>query len=150
MSEMSPSPVRGGPGASLRIMREAKNRSLEEVAEQLKLSPQRLTQIEQDDYKSIGADAYAIGYLRGYARILGLSENEVHEILNAFETSGLAAEISRQPLELLNKKISQSAPKRARRFGYLLLLLVVGVAGFWWYHHVTETEKTSPVQEERL
>jgi cytoskeleton protein RodZ len=140
------SEMKNGPGASLRVMREARNISLDEMAKQLRLSSQRLSQIERDDYKNIGAGAYALGYLRSYARALGLSDNGVQEILNSFETSGLETEILSNRPQLINEKISQRNPKFVRRLGYLVLLGAVILVGFWWYSHNNESMRKSHVE----
>lgn len=125
--------IKNGPGASLRVMREASNISLDDMAKQLKRSRERIAEIERDDYKNIGSGAYALGYLRAYARALGLSEDGVQEILNSFKASGLEAEILSNRPQLINEKISRRNPKFARWVGYLVLLGAVILVGFWWY-----------------
>lgn len=129
------SEIKGGPGAGLRVMREARNISLDDMAKQLRLSTQRLSQIEQDDYKNIGAGAYALGYLRSYARALNLSDDAVLEILNSFENSGFETEILNNRPQLINEKISRRNPRLARWVGYLALLGAVILVGFGWYSY---------------
>ncbi len=124
-----------GPGARLRQIREARHLSLEEMAKRVRLSPERLTQIEHDDYRQMGASAFARGYLRSYAGQLGISQQETTEILRVFDELNLGAEIPSKKPQLIHENISQVTPNTARRFGYLLVLLVIVLVGYWWYNH---------------
>jgi len=77
-------------GEQLRAAREAKEWSLDVVANQLHLSRQRIIDLESDNYKYVSAETYAKGYLRAYARLLGLS---IDGVLAAFDAMNLGDHI---------------------------------------------------------
>lgn len=124
-----------GPGARLKLAREARHISIDEVAKQLRLTAQRVGYIEADDYAAMGAPAFAKGYLRGYARFLGMSEEET---VQTFDELGLESAIQSNKPELIHEKITPAVnvnSRSARRIGYVLLLAIVACSVYWWYNH---------------
>ena len=67
----------GGPGAQLRRAREHKGIELSKVAAQLHLSQAKIRALEQDDYENLSSPVFVQGYLRNYARLLGVDEDAV-------------------------------------------------------------------------
>lgn len=65
------------PGRRLRDQRESNHLSQEEVAHHLRLDVQLIKGLEDDDYSQLPSPAYICGYLRSYARLLKLPENEI-------------------------------------------------------------------------
>ncbi|OHV07783.1 RodZ domain-containing protein [Kushneria phosphatilytica] len=65
------------PGELLRAEREQQRLSLEEVAEQLNLRPSLVGDLEQDNYEQVPVATYRRGYLRAYARLLGINDSRV-------------------------------------------------------------------------
>lgn len=65
------------PGIRLRQAREARNLSLEEVASHLRLSVEKITSLERGEVEAIAAPVFVSGYLRAYAKLVGLSGDEV-------------------------------------------------------------------------
>ncbi|MEK9786012.1 MAG: helix-turn-helix domain-containing protein, partial [Gammaproteobacteria bacterium] len=61
------------PGAILRAARELQGWSIEEVAVELNLLPDLVEALERDDYSLTAGWTYAVGYLRNYARLAGVS-----------------------------------------------------------------------------
>jgi cytoskeleton protein RodZ len=57
--------------------RKAKGLSVDEVAHDLHLEPSVIYLLESGDYAALGAPVFVRGYMRSYARLLGLSEKEV-------------------------------------------------------------------------
>ncbi|MBV9149194.1 MAG: helix-turn-helix domain-containing protein [Candidatus Eremiobacteraeota bacterium] len=67
-------------GAQFRAAREARGLSLSEVAEDIHIRAIYLAEIEAENWRAIGAPVYVRGFLRTYARFLGLDpENAVAE-----------------------------------------------------------------------
>lgn len=71
------SPTRIAPGAQLRAAREAEGLSVDDVAHQLRLEAAVIRAVEADELDSLGAPVFVKGYLRSYARLLGLPEQEL-------------------------------------------------------------------------
>lgn len=64
-------------GQRFRAAREARGLSLPEVVEQVRIRAVYLAAIENEDWSAIGAPVYIRGFLRTYARFLGLDAEEV-------------------------------------------------------------------------
>jgi cytoskeletal protein RodZ len=75
-------------GAKLKQQREVKNFTVEAIAQQMHISKNIINCMEKNDYSSIVAPIYARGYLRSYAKIVNLPEEEIleeFEKLNIFD-----------------------------------------------------------------
>ena len=70
------------PGADLKAKREAGGHSLEAVATHTRITRSKLMALEADDYGKMGGDTFVIGYIRQYARWLGV---EADPLVQAFE-----------------------------------------------------------------
>lgn len=131
-----------GPGSRLCKIREAKHLTLNEMAKRIRLNPERLIQIENDDYMLMGAPAFAKGYLRAYASQLGIAKKEIAAILQAFDDLGLGADIQHSKPQLIHEKIDQQHnPKMTRWVGYFIVVLLLGLLGYLWYSHFNGLDK---------
>ena len=65
------------PGSALRRAREQKNLSIQQIADELHLDLKIVHALEADAFYSLGAPVYAKGYLRKYALLVGLPEDDV-------------------------------------------------------------------------
>lgn len=128
-----------GPGARLRMAREAKKITLESVSETLRLSKQRIIAMENDDHSDMPALIYARGRLRQYANFLGVSQ---HEIIKAFdqlsinEPAKAPSNSSLRPVRALPHTGSDSVVMTNMRwwtFGLGLVLLVFIIIGWREY-----------------
>ena len=72
MAESDPN-SKPSPGAILRAARELQGWSVDEVAAELNLLPEVVEALEHDDYSLTAGWTYAVGYLRNYARLAGVS-----------------------------------------------------------------------------
>lgn len=68
MSENAPLSI----GQTLRAAREAQGMSLDDVAAHLRLMHRQIEAMESDDFASLGQSVFARGFVRNYARLLGL------------------------------------------------------------------------------
>jgi cytoskeleton protein RodZ len=81
-----------GLGEELRAAREARNLSLSDVSERIHIRTVYLQALEEEDWGAISAPVYVRGFLRTYARFLGLEPEAVVERFNAsLPASGYAA-----------------------------------------------------------
>lgn len=72
-----------GLGERFRAAREERSLTLSEVGEQLRIRSVYLAAIEEENWKAIGAPVYIRGFLRTYARFLGLDPEEAVAEFNA-------------------------------------------------------------------
>ncbi|HEY8320209.1 MAG TPA: RodZ domain-containing protein [Candidatus Baltobacteraceae bacterium] len=82
-------------GERFRAAREARGLTLSDVSEQLRIRAVYLAAIEEENWQAIGAAVYARGFLRTYARFLGLDPEESVAAFNA--SSGAATPASTAP-----------------------------------------------------
>lgn len=64
-------------GDELKAARESKGLTLRQIAEKTLISMSFLAALEADDYSSIPGEVFVTGFLRSYARELGIPEKEV-------------------------------------------------------------------------
>ncbi len=118
-----------GPGPGLRAAREARNVSLEEVAKQLRIDVTLVRALEEDDYSKFAAPIYVTGYLRGYARMLGLAPES---FIEAYQNLGAAAPSLERVAHLENQPQPSGNTQVPRWIVYVMIIAVVlGVALVW-------------------
>ena len=61
------------PGHLLRAARRRYGWSVEDIAEELNLLPHVVEGLENDDYSVVAGHTYAVGYMRNYARLVGVT-----------------------------------------------------------------------------
>lgn len=132
-----------GPGSCLRKIREAKHLTVNEMAKRIRLNPERLTQLENDDYLLMGAPTFAKGYLRAYANQLGVAKEEILTILRAFDDLGLGAEIQHNKPELIHEKMDQTTPRTTRWIGYLVVVLLLSLLAYLSRGHFNNFNKNT-------
>ncbi|WP_423063800.1 helix-turn-helix domain-containing protein [Candidiatus Paracoxiella cheracis] len=146
------------PGAMLEAAREVKKLSQADVAKALRLSLQWVKDIENDDFTHGAAIIYVRGYLRSYARLLGLSPDSV---MNAFDAMDLEEEFKKaksseekivlQPTVPVFSKQTRFMSRRAVRWisGAIILVLVI-LVGMWWQgqrkHGLDQTSQVAQPQ----
>lgn len=104
-------------GAFLRRERELRQISLEELVQQTRVPLRMLQHIEDDRFDALPGDVFARGFLRSYARALGLPAEQV---LARFG-QGRKPETQAPPPLLA----SLQAPERGRRFGIAIALVIL-------------------------
>lgn len=123
-------PTLANPGETLRTAREQKNWTLAAVAQQLNLSERSLTQIEAGNFSQLPGHTFARGYVRAYAKLLGLDQNrlvqefDLHTGTDASGASVNALGHIDEPVRLSHNII--------RFFTFALVLIVAGAAFYWW------------------
>lgn len=117
----------GGPGPRLRAAREARKLSIAEVSSQLRLDASTLSALENNDFRGLAAPIFVRGYLRNYARLLGLDETEV---VAEYDAQGVPE--PRPTLNAISRKRIGGDGFPWRLLGWLLLLGLV-IAGLVMY-----------------
>ncbi len=114
-------------GRILRQAREARgNRSIAEIAEEIRVRPHQLEALEADDYDRLPGLIYAAGFIRAYAQYLGLdSEALVTQFKRTAHTEDLEAHLAfPEPLE------DPRVPRRS--LVAVACALAVAVYGAWY------------------
>ena len=118
------------PGETLRKTRESRGWTIAEVAGQLNLTPQRLSQIEQGAFDKLPGNTFARGYVRAYAKLLEVDQNRLVLEFDQF-TGSDAAGSSVHSLNRIEEPVSYSQ-RVLRMVSFVLLLALAGLSFFWW------------------
>ncbi|NNM52098.1 MAG: helix-turn-helix domain-containing protein, partial [Pseudomonadales bacterium] len=152
------------PGQRLRRARELRGMTQEQAGAELNLSLRFIEAIESDNYDVLPGSVFARGYMRSYARLLHLDDNDVvakfDQALDARRPE--PTESRANPIRLLGQ-VARSPRKQVSRMLWMVSagMLVMMVAGaFIWSSHesfnpgpalekihthdVTETSTASP------
>jgi cytoskeleton protein RodZ len=119
-------PARQNLGVKLKAAREAQGLSTKDVAQRLRLDTHVVEALEADDPERLPARTFVRGYLRNYARLVGLDENLVTEALPEADATPAAALKRRH-----GYRGATVGPALGRWLGYLFLLaLLAGLVLF--------------------
>ena len=115
-------------GEYLQRLRKEKNLSFEEVLRETRIPPKSLQAMEENDYESLPADAFARGFYMLLARCLDLDSAAVLERYDS-ERSNAPTEEKLTPPSKLEKRINTMATSSSLSSGSALgLILVILVA----------------------
>jgi Uncharacterized protein conserved in bacteria len=148
-------------GEELRREREIRGISLKEIADATKISKRFLEAIERNDHKTLPAPVFTRGFVREYARYLGLSSEEM---VNRYNFAAVGDDRIEQSSHLERLTTPQAPPMsrkkaplisippayaRVDRNVYILLVIVVALAGvsYWALKHRRESRAAN---DERL
>jgi cytoskeleton protein RodZ len=101
--------------------------SVEDVAAELRLSPRQVAALEDDDYDSLPGMTYVRGYLRNYARLVGVP---IDSVLSSRREAGASEQTttSRIPVQ---RQLSSS--DRVVKFAtFLVVAAIIGLVVMWW------------------
>lgn len=133
-----------GVGETLRAAREARGLSIQDAAHQLRLMNRQVAAMEAEDFASLGQPVFARGFVRNYARMLGLDDAAILRAMGGALAEPV--EVSAAPPLILPGKWFTSGWLIA---GMILLLLftVVPIGLYAWLSSDAE-EVTRPVTRE--
>ncbi len=121
-----------GLGAHLKSAREAMRLTEKEAAARLHLNASVITLIENENFADGPPATFMRGYLRSYARLLNLSENEITLTLKDLESS-MPSSITATPA------IQIKPPKDNERYlhwlTYVIVLVLLILVSVWWSSH---------------
>jgi cytoskeletal protein RodZ len=110
-------------GEFFRHVRETKGLSLEDVASKTRIHPDFLIALEEGNFTKLPDQVFAKGFVRSYARSLGLDEEEA---MRRFEES--AGTFYDKQAEREQLKLQQAEEERRRRTNRKVVAAAIGVA----------------------
>jgi cytoskeleton protein RodZ len=129
-----------GPGDQLQAARIEQGLTIEDVATRMHLSLAILESIEENNFDDITAPIFVKGYLRAYARLVSLNEDDMIQRYVEFysnedppinTTSQMAPEISAQDA-------------RVKWTTYLVIIVLIALLSAWWWNKAQDqTESVS-------
>jgi cytoskeleton protein RodZ len=101
--------------------------SVRDVSVQMHLDERTLVALESDDFQTLPAPTFIRGYLRGYARLLGVPVGPVMEAYDreGFKPPELVADIAEKP-----QTNSTDFPMRLTT--YAVVVVLVALVAAWW------------------
>ncbi|EKY3088359.1 cytoskeleton protein RodZ [Cronobacter dublinensis] len=134
-------------GERLRLAREQLGLSQQVVAERLCLKVSTVRDIEEDNAPADLASTFLRGYIRSYARLVHVPEEELLPML-AKQAPVRTAQVAPMQTYALGK----SRKKRdgwLMSFTWLVLFVVVGLTGAWWWqNHKAQQEEISTMADQ--
>ena len=119
-------------GAFLRQTREEKQVTLEELAEKTKIRKAYLEAIEGGDHDVLPDEVYVRGFLRIYAKVLGIDPDEVIRMYDQGEQELQIQQANNQRQSLLEKRRARRRRKRIR-FAILGGLIIIAFGIYYYY-----------------
>ncbi|CCJ79992.1 FIG021952: putative membrane protein [Cronobacter dublinensis 1210] len=133
-------------GERLRLAREQLGLSQQVVAERLCLKVSTVRDIEEDNAPADLASTFLRGYIRSYARLVHVPEEELLPML---------AKQRREPHRSAPMQTYALGKSRKKRDGWLMsftwlvLFVVVGLTGAWWWqNHKAQQEEISTMADQ--
>ena len=129
------------PGIRLQTRRLKNEWSIEDVAADLNLRMEVISALEADDYSKLPERTYVRGYLRAYARLLGIHEEDVLEDLPEIHRArgGLGSVLPimggaalRSAQDVPKTAVFKPAPRNWVRPTLWSILVVVLILLAWW------------------
>ena len=134
-----------GPGRYLLKARENQKLRIEDVAIELRLIPSQVTALEEDDYSAMPEVTYVRGYLRNYARLLGLSPDEIllaHARITRNDDFGKVA------VAPVGEKEIHTAGLGVKLLGVFILVAVIAGVVYWYLDRDADQPVTVAVTPE--
>ena len=117
-------------GERLRIAREAKGLSLEDVARQTRIPVRHLEHIEREEWDALPAITYSVGFARSYANTIDLDGAqigaEVRELLGGARTGGTTTAPYYEPAD------PARVPPRSLAIAAAVIALLLAIGYFVW------------------
>ncbi|WP_369614044.1 helix-turn-helix domain-containing protein [Marichromatium sp. PS1] len=117
------------PGQRLRQQRETRGLEIARVASQLHLRPEIIEALEQDRYDALPGPVFAIGYLRNYARLLGIDPTPLIESARTVTQEQAAAQTGPRTRGNLAETTSRWL---MRLISLALMAAAVAMLVLWW------------------
>ncbi|MBA2377945.1 MAG: helix-turn-helix domain-containing protein [Blastocatellia bacterium] len=131
-------------GEKLRQAREERGISISEVSEQTRISPLYLESIENDDYKPLPGGIFNKGFVKSYAKFIGIDEQEALRDYSAIvaPTQESEGELRRYRSEVLTDDNSGRSMIPTYIFAGIILALMT--AGLLWVVNYIQNQPESP------
>ena len=129
-------------GEEFRSAREARGLTLSDVAEQIHIRSVYLNAIENEDWTSIGAPVYVRGFIRTYARFLGL---DAEAAVQRFNETAPAERPIPATVQTISLERERNRPSIFAILGGLVALVLVAFAGYEWWQFSANGSIAHPV-----
>ncbi|MFM5578056.1 cytoskeleton protein RodZ [Aeromonas veronii] len=119
-----------GPGQLLRNAREQLGWTREQVASRIHLRLTLIAAIESDTYDKHTSHTFIRGYLRTYAKLVGIPDET---ILAAYDKLGLTPPDNIDMQSFSRRSRQQANDSRLKVVTWLVILVLIGLSVAWWW-----------------
>ncbi|MGL5038360.1 MAG: cytoskeleton protein RodZ [Aeromonas sp.] len=119
-----------GPGQLLRNAREQLGWTREQVGARIHLRPTLIEAMESDTYDKHIAHTFIRGYLRTYAKLVGIPDQT---ILAAYDKLGLTPPDNIDMQSFSRHTRRQANDSRLKGVTWLVILMLIGLSVAWWW-----------------
>ena len=135
-------------GTILKQKREELGLTLEQVASRLRLRRSIIENIESNQFESEQVATFTRGYLRSYARVVGIEESVV---LCALDDNGEAQHQEHEMQSFSQKTSQEKHDNRIMILTWGISAIIVGISCVWWWQNQENTavELTSTTEQEQ-
>lgn len=135
--------ARSHPGETLRTAREQRGLDVADVARQLNLTAQSVRRIEAGEFSQLPGATFTRGYVRAYAKLLGLEPDRLVAEFDQF--TGSQAEGSKvSNLQQIEAPV-RPAQRLIKPLSVVFMLALGGLSFLWW-----QAQQPQPVAESPL
>ncbi len=141
-------------GELLRAARESAGFSIAEVANRLRMGSKQIDAIERADYAALPQGIFLRGFIRNYAKVVGVDGDAALAILERTHTEGAAVDATKVvaptaavPVNLASSSEAWSTPKMRALAIFGVLVLLAAAAWYWWQFvrpHLAEGGRPKP------
>ncbi len=130
VEETNDNPTNNGPGDQLQAARIQQGLSIEDVASRMHLSLGILKSIEENNFENLTAPIFVKGYLRAYARLVSLDENEMIQLYIEFYSK------EDPPINTTSQMVPEISGQDARVkwTTYLVFIIFIALLSAWCWN----------------
>jgi cytoskeleton protein RodZ len=125
------------PGDALRQAREHLGYSPLSVANKLRLRLSIIEDIENNRFEKEAIATFMRGYVRSYAKLVGLDE---FELLRQMDEQGHAPAQDHEMQSFSRRTKRETNDSRLMGFTWLMAFVIVGLSGAWWWQNEYQAE----------
>jgi cytoskeleton protein RodZ len=120
------------PGTLLKQKRESLGLTQKQVADKLRLRVNVIESLEDNNFNIDKVSTFVRGYIRSYARIVGLDEQSVVAAYDQYSGSE-KQEVSMTSFS--RKTVRQQHNSRINLITFGIIIIVIGISSLWWYQN---------------
>ncbi|WP_133178789.1 RodZ domain-containing protein [Shewanella decolorationis] len=134
-------------GTVLRTAREQMGLSIADTAVKLHLRPGIVENLEADDFSNISSSTYVRGYVKNYARMLGVDNTLIEACL-----ARQVPLVTQPAMQSFSRKTTyQARDTKLKWLSFFIVLVLLGLFVLWWMQRstlVTHVDISKPTAEE--
>lgn len=119
-------------GEMLRVKRESLGLSLREVADRLRLRVAIIESIEANDFQIGQVHTFTRGYVRSYAKLVGVDEKAV---LDLFDSLNVTKSSDHDMQSFSQGTQKKKHDNNIMKLTWGIFAIIVGISAIWWYQN---------------